>query len=157
MFEFFSSSSRIQILAFLRSRVLSSDSYDCSFSLLPHSPDPLSLSLSLYNDPDPNPNPDTQTKPRGFLATGSQIIQRETPLALYKGLGAVLAGIVPKMSIRFASFETYKGWLADPQTGVTSVGGIFVGGSLCSFGTNVYILTLPLPLTSYSGPRRRNN
>ena len=54
-------------------------------------------------------------------------MRRETPLALYKGLGAVLSGIVPKMAIRFASFETYKGWLADKETGVTSVGNIFIG------------------------------
>ena len=55
------------------------------------------------------------------------IVRRETPLALYKGLGAVLSGIVPKMAVRFASFETYKRWLADKETGKTSVGGIFVG------------------------------
>ena len=59
-------------------------------------------------------------------------MRRETPLALYKGLGAVLSGIVPKMAIRFASFEKYKGWLADKQTGVTSVGNIFVGAPLSS-------------------------
>jgi Mitochondrial carrier protein len=76
-----------------------------------------------------------QTRPRGFLATGAQIVQRETPLALYKGLGAVLSGIVPKMAIRFASFEAYKGWLADEETGKTSVGNIFIG-----------TLALPLPL-----------
>jgi solute carrier family 25 (mitochondrial citrate transporter), member 1 len=67
------------------------------------------------------------TKPRGFIATGALIVRRETPLALYKGLGAVLTGIVPKMSIRFASFETYKGALADKETGRTSVGNIFLG------------------------------
>ena len=59
-----------------------------------------------------------QTKPRGFIATGALIVRRETPLALYKGLGAVLSGIVPKMAVRFASFETYKGWLADKETGM---------------------------------------
>ncbi|KAH6918054.1 succinate:fumarate antiporter [Coprinopsis sp. MPI-PUGE-AT-0042] len=68
------------------------------------------------------------TKARGFFQTGMQIVKRETPLALYKGLGAVLSGIVPKMAIRFASFERYKSWLADKQTGKTSVGGIFVAG-----------------------------
>lgn len=46
---------------------------------------------------------------------------------MYKGLGAVLSGIVPKMAIRFASFEAYKGWLADKDTGKTSIGGIFLG------------------------------
>lgn len=54
-------------------------------------------------------------------------MRRETPLALYKGLGAVLSGIVPKMAIRFASFEAYKGWLADKETGKTSIGNIFIG------------------------------
>ncbi|KAI9441527.1 mitochondrial carrier [Lactarius indigo] len=68
------------------------------------------------------------TKPRGFIATGAMIVRRETPLALYKGLGAVLSGIVPKMAIRFASFETYKRWLANPETGHTSVGSIFLAG-----------------------------
>ncbi|KAJ3576490.1 hypothetical protein NP233_g396 [Leucocoprinus birnbaumii] len=68
------------------------------------------------------------TKARGFIATGVSIVRRETPLALYKGLGAVLSGIVPKMAIRFASFETYKGWLADKSTGKTSVGNIFIAG-----------------------------
>lgn len=78
-----------------------------------------------------------QTKARGFIATGVNIVRRETPLALYKGLGAVLSGIVPKMAIRFASFETYKGWLADKSTGKTSVGNIFIGTSqspLCRLG-----------------------
>ncbi|KAI6007676.1 mitochondrial carrier domain-containing protein [Pisolithus orientalis] len=56
------------------------------------------------------------------------IVRRETPLALYKGLGAVLSGIIPKMAIRFASFETYKAWLADKATGETSVGNIFIAG-----------------------------
>ena len=55
-------------------------------------------------------------------------MSRETPLALYKGLGAVLSGIVPKMSIRFASFETYKRWLADKETGKTSTSRIFLAG-----------------------------
>lgn len=53
-------------------------------------------------------------------------MQRETPLALYKGLGAVLGGIIPKMAIRFTSFETYKGWLADKSTGKTSTGMVFL-------------------------------
>jgi solute carrier family 25 citrate transporter 1 len=54
---------------------------------------------------------DGQLKPLGFFATGQQIAARETPLGLYKGLGAVVSGIVPKMAIRFASFErrSYEG------------------------------------------------
>ena len=48
-----------------------------------------------------------QTKSR-FLAISALIVRRETPLALYKGLDAILPGIVPKMTIRFTSSERYK-------------------------------------------------
>jgi solute carrier family 25 (mitochondrial citrate transporter), member 1 len=54
------------------------------------------------------------------------IIKRETPLGLYKGLGAVISGIVPKMAIRFASFEQYKRLLASPD-GKVSSGATFLG------------------------------
>lgn len=70
----------------------------------------------------------SDTKSRGFISTGSNIVRRETPLALYKGLGAVLSGIVPKMATRFASFEAYHSWLADESTGKTSVGNTFLAG-----------------------------
>ena len=86
-----------------------------------------------------------QTKARGFFATGAYIMQRETPLALYKGLGAVLSGIVPKMATRFASFEAYKGWLMDKETRQTSVGNIFIG-----IFTSV-LLYMFLKITSLSG------
>ncbi|WFD03897.1 Mitochondrial succinate-fumarate transporter [Malassezia obtusa] len=69
-------------------------------------------------------------KPRGFFATGVHIVRRESPLGLYKGLGAVVAGIVPKMAIRFMSFEQYKAWLANRETGVTSPQGVFLAGLL---------------------------
>jgi solute carrier family 25 citrate transporter 1 len=47
-------------------------------------------------------------------------VKRETALGLYKGLGAVLTGIVPKMAIRFTSYEWYKQMLADEQGNVNS-------------------------------------
>jgi solute carrier family 25 citrate transporter 1 len=56
---------------------------------------------------------------RGFLVTGKEIIKKESPLALYKGLGAVLTGIVPKMAIRFSSYEMYKQALADKDGNVS--------------------------------------
>ncbi|KAG0223962.1 mitochondrial carrier domain-containing protein [Mortierella sp. GBAus27b] len=43
-----------------------------------------------------------------FIGVGIRIVQKESPLALYKGLGAVTAGIVPKMAIRFTTFQFYK-------------------------------------------------
>ena len=59
-----------------------------------------------------------------------EIVKRETPLGLYKGLGAVLTGIVPKMAIRFTSYESYKRMLAG-QDGKVSGTGTFFGTSDC--------------------------
>jgi hypothetical protein len=59
-------------------------------------------------------------KGSGFYQTGKDIVKRETFLGLYKGLGAVLSGIVPKMAIRFTSYEKYKQLLANEQGYVTS-------------------------------------
>jgi solute carrier family 25 citrate transporter 1 len=66
-------------------------------------------------------------KKRGFIGTGADIIKKETPLGLYKGLGAVLTGIVPKMAIRFTSFEAYKKLLANKETGQVSGQSTFLG------------------------------
>lgn len=68
-----------------------------------------------------------QAKKRGFIKTGAEIVKKETPLGLYKGLGAVVTGIVPKMAIRFTSFEAYKKLLADKETGVVSGQATFLG------------------------------
>lgn len=54
-------------------------------------------------------------------------MKRETALGLYKGLGAVLGGIIPKMAIRFTSYEWYKQLLADKQTGTVSGKATFFG------------------------------
>ncbi|BGP36223.1 Mitochondrial succinate-fumarate transporter [Rhodotorula kratochvilovae] len=70
----------------------------------------------------------TGAKPRGFIATAMHIVRKESPLGLYKGLGAVVTGIVPKMAIRFASFEQYKHFLANKETGKTSSTAIFFAG-----------------------------
>jgi solute carrier family 25 (mitochondrial citrate transporter), member 1 len=69
----------------------------------------------------------SQAKKRGFITTGVEIVRRETPLGLYKGLGAVLTGIVPKMAIRFTSFEAYKKLLANKETGIVSGQSTFLG------------------------------
>lgn len=64
----------------------------------------------------------------GFFGTASSIVSKEGFFALYKGLGAVITGIVPKMAIRFSSFESFKGMLANKETGKTSPTGIFFAG-----------------------------
>ncbi|KAJ2737886.1 Mitochondrial succinate-fumarate transporter, partial [Coemansia sp. BCRC 34301] len=68
------------------------------------------------------------TAPKSFLGVGQRIVQREGVRALYKGLGAVVSGIVPKMAIRFSSFEYYKTLLANKETGAVSTSGVFLAG-----------------------------
>lgn len=48
-------------------------------------------------------------------------------MSLYKGLGAVVSGIVPKMAIRFSSFEYFKGFLSD-SNGKASNSAVFLAG-----------------------------
>jgi solute carrier family 25 (mitochondrial citrate transporter), member 1 len=66
-------------------------------------------------------------KRRGFIKTGVEIAKKETPLGLYKGLGAVLTGIIPKMAIRFTSYEWYKQLLANEEGQITG-GANFLAG-----------------------------
>ncbi|KAI0430355.1 mitochondrial carrier [Xylaria sp. FL1042] len=78
---------------------------------------------------------------RGFIKTGAEIVRRETPLGLYKGLGAVLTGIVPKMAIRFTSFEAYKQLLAEKSTGTVSGSGTFMAGLAAGVTEAVAVVT----------------
>lgn len=71
-------------------------------------------------------------------------MRRETPLALYKGLGAVVTGIVPKMAIRFTSYEWYKQLLAS-KDGRVSGEATFFGERFC-FRKIYYELTIPSTL-----------
>lgn len=66
-------------------------------------------------------------KRRGFLKTGVEIAKKETPLGLYKGLGAVLTGIIPKMAIRFTSYEWYKQMLASQSGNISGSANFFAG------------------------------
>lgn len=79
-------------------------------------------------------------KRRGFIATGAQIIKRETPLGLYKGLGAVLTGIVPKMAIRFSSYEWYKQLLANSD-GTIPARATFLAGLAAGVTEAVAVVT----------------
>ncbi|EQB44937.1 hypothetical protein CGLO_16269 [Colletotrichum gloeosporioides Cg-14] len=78
---------------------------------------------------------------RGFIRTGVEIVKKETPLGLYKGLGAVLTGIVPKMAIRFTSFEGYKQMLADKKTGIVSGQATFLAGLAAGVTEAVAVVT----------------
>ncbi|CAK7268494.1 Mitochondrial succinate-fumarate transporter [Sporothrix epigloea] len=78
---------------------------------------------------------------RGFVRTGIEIVKRETPLGLYKGLGAVLTGIVPKMAIRFTSFEWYKELLASDTGKPLESSKIFIAGLAAGVTEAVAVVT----------------
>ncbi|KAM7183932.1 Mitochondrial carrier domain containing protein [Rhypophila sp. PSN 637] len=78
---------------------------------------------------------------RGFIRTGVEIVKKETPLGLYKGLGAVMTGIVPKMAIRFTSFEWYKQLLANKETHVVSGQALFFAGLAAGVTEAVAVVT----------------
>jgi solute carrier family 25 (mitochondrial citrate transporter), member 1 len=78
-------------------------------------------------------NPNVVSAPLGPWGTAKRIVQREGFFALYKGLSAVYAGIIPKMAIRFVSFEQYKEWGQNwcnhgrPSTSITFTAGLASG------------------------------
>lgn len=70
-----------------------------------------------------------------------RIIRKESPLALYKGLGAVTAGIVPKMAIRFTTFQFYKDLMVDKDGTPWKLNNLWGRSSLFHF------------INSFSGPQ----
>ncbi|OAA55539.1 succinate:fumarate antiporter [Niveomyces insectorum RCEF 264] len=85
---------------------------------------------------------------RGFVRTGVEIVRKETPLGLYKGLGAVVTGIVPKMAIRFSSFEWYKQLLhVDTSSGSGSGKGSGKGTSGNANGSKIFLAGLAAGVT----------
>lgn len=64
---------------------------------------------------------------RGFVSTGAYIFRKDGVRGLYRGIGAVILGITPKMAIRFWSFEELKRLLT-PKDGKLSTFGIFMAG-----------------------------
>ena len=65
----------------------------------------------------------------GAYKLAVSIIMREIVVGLYRGLGVVLRGIIPKTAIRFYSFNINKGLLADKHTGLVSGPNTFAGMS----------------------------
>lgn len=76
----------------------------------------------------------------GPFGTARRIVQREGFSALYKGLTAVYTGIVPKMAIRFVSFEQYRDWI-QVATGVKSSAVTFTAGLLSGLTEAIMIVT----------------
>ncbi|KAK9350510.1 mitochondrial carrier domain-containing protein [Lipomyces doorenjongii] len=84
-------------------------------------------------------------KRSGFFATFINIVEKESVFGLYKGLGAVITGIVPKMAIRFSSFEFFKSALVNKTTNQTSPAGIFFAG-LAAGTTEALLVVNPTDL-----------
>lgn len=85
--------------------------------------------------------------PIGPVTTAQRIINREGFFSLYKGLSAVYTGIVPKMAIRFMSFEQYKILLSSsysplsmPSGGV-SQSALFLAGLLSGLTEAIMVVT----------------
>ncbi|KAK9358371.1 mitochondrial carrier domain-containing protein [Lipomyces starkeyi] len=81
----------------------------------------------------------------GFFGTFLNIVRKEGVFGLYKGLGAVITGIVPKMAIRFSSFEFFKGAFVNKSTNQTSPTGIFFAG-LAAGTTEALLVVNPTDL-----------
>ncbi|GBB88448.1 hypothetical protein RclHR1_00150044 [Rhizophagus clarus] len=77
----------------------------------------------------------------GFITVAYNIFRKESIFAFYKGLGAVVTGIVPKMAIRFSSFEAYKGFLANKETGKVSTAATFFAGLGAGITEAVLVVT----------------
>lgn len=86
----------------------------------------------------------------GPFGTARRIISREGPLALYKGLTAVYTGIIPKMAIRFVSFEYYRDVLGEwygknvtgqPTTSAPPPQVTFVAGLLSGLTEAILVVT----------------
>lgn len=83
--------------------------------------------------------PGTVTAPLGPIGTASRIIKREGFTSLYKGLTAVYTGIIPKMAIRFVSFEAYKEYLGSSTWYPGPV--IFTAGLLSGLTEAIMVVT----------------
>jgi len=77
----------------------------------------------------------------GPIGTAKRIVQREGFFALYKGLTAVYTGIVPKMAIRFVSFEQYKDLLANNTPLGRSTSATFTAGLASGLTEAILVVT----------------
>lgn len=77
----------------------------------------------------------------GPMGTAQRIIKREGYFSLYKGLSAVYTGIIPKMGIRFLSYEIYSDKLSTifPESSAKAIP--FFAGLGCGLTEAVMIVT----------------
>lgn len=109
-----------------------------------HEPGNFRIAASAVVPPPPvSAPPSVVQAPLGPIGTARRIIQREGFMALYKGLTAVYTGIVPKMAIRFLSFEQYKEGLAWASAGAMTSTQITFTAGLASGLTEAILVVTP--------------
>jgi len=79
----------------------------------------------------------------GPIGTAQRIVQREGFFALYKGLTAVYTGIVPKMAIRFVSFEQYREMLSKFENNGEKTSRVTFFAGLASGLTEAVVVVTP--------------
>lgn len=83
----------------------------------------------------------------GPIGTARRIVQREGFLSLYKGLTAVYTGIIPKMAIRFLTFESYReslqGVVGKPPNGAEYSTSVNFTAGLASGLTEAIVIVTP--------------
>lgn len=77
----------------------------------------------------------------GPIGTARRIVQREGFSALYKGLSAVYTGIIPKMAIRFLSFEQFREMGVAWNGGQASTGITFMAGLASGLTEAILVVT----------------
>lgn len=77
----------------------------------------------------------------GMVGTAKRIVVNEGFFALYKGLGAVTMGIVPKMAIRFSSFDIYKNLMTSKTSSGPSTAAVFFAGLFAGVTEAVMVVT----------------
>lgn len=81
-----------------------------------------------------------QSVARGPIGTAANIVRREGFFSLYKGLTSVWTGIVPKMAVRFSSYETFRHHLgADGPSPNRSL--VFLAGLMSGVSEAVLVVT----------------
>ncbi|KAH8759334.1 mitochondrial carrier domain-containing protein, partial [Diaporthe sp. PMI_573] len=76
----------------------------------------------------------------GFSGT-LHSIYHESPTAFYRGLGAVLFGIIPKMAVRFTSFEFYSSLLKSPTEDKLPPSKVLLSGLAAGMTEAILIVT----------------
>lgn len=87
------------------------------------------------------------TATMGPFGTARRIVEREGFFSLYKGLTAVWCGIIPKMAIRFVTFEQYRETLQNfagpPENGADFSPSVNFTAGLASGLTEAIVIVTP--------------